>query len=239
MRRSVRLVARLTLASPLGACRGDSSPSVFPRAPVVLISIDTLRADRLPAYGYRGVRTPNLDRFRRDAILYQNAYSPCPMTLPPQLTMLTGLLPQEHGFGTTLASSSTGRRTRASPSCSRAKAMPRGQPSPPTCCEPKPASPGSSTTTGTRSIPGRARPLLDCSTAPHAAPSEYRTHSPKTMEIADQLYGVTMEEQAVSKLVSVRFACAPAPPRSGAAGRTRSRTSSHSQVSKHPAGRGV
>jgi arylsulfatase A-like enzyme len=97
MRRSVRLVATLMLASPLGACGGDSSPSVFPRAPVVLISIDTLRADRLPAYGYRGVRTPNLDRFRRDAILYQNAYSPCPMTLPSHLTMLTGLLPQEHG----------------------------------------------------------------------------------------------------------------------------------------------
>ena len=81
----------------LGTCRGDSSPPVFPRASVVLISIDTLRADRLPAYGYRGVRTPNLDRFRRDAILYQNAYSPCPMTLPSHLTMLTGLLPQEHG----------------------------------------------------------------------------------------------------------------------------------------------
>jgi arylsulfatase A-like enzyme/Flp pilus assembly protein TadD len=64
---------------------------------VVLISIDTLRADRLPAYGYAGVRTPNLDSFRRDAILYQNAYSPCPMTLPSHLTMLTGLLPQEHG----------------------------------------------------------------------------------------------------------------------------------------------
>jgi arylsulfatase A-like enzyme/Flp pilus assembly protein TadD len=64
---------------------------------VVLISIDTLRADRLPAYGYPGVRTPNLDRLRRDSILYQNAYSPCPMTLPSHLTMLTGLLPPEHG----------------------------------------------------------------------------------------------------------------------------------------------
>ncbi len=95
--KSVELAATLGFATLLGACRGDSSPPVFPRAPVVLISIDTLRADRLPAYGYRGVRTPNLDHFRREAILYQNAYSPCPMTLPSHLTMLTGLLPPEHG----------------------------------------------------------------------------------------------------------------------------------------------
>jgi arylsulfatase A-like enzyme len=71
-------VATLALLTPLGACRGDSSPPVFPRVPVVLISIDTLRADRLPAYGYTGVRTPNLDRLRRDSILYQNAYRPAP-----------------------------------------------------------------------------------------------------------------------------------------------------------------
>jgi arylsulfatase A-like enzyme/Flp pilus assembly protein TadD len=64
---------------------------------VVLISIDTLRADRLPAYGYAKVETPYLDRFRKDAWLFENAYSPCPMTFPSHVTMLTGLLPQEHG----------------------------------------------------------------------------------------------------------------------------------------------
>ncbi len=69
----------------------------FEKAPVVLISIDTLRADHLPAYGYRNVDTPHLDAFRRDAILFQNAYSHCPMTLPSHLSMLTGLLPSEHG----------------------------------------------------------------------------------------------------------------------------------------------
>lgn len=64
---------------------------------MLLISIDTLRADRLPAYGYGGVETPSLDRFRRDAILYRNAYSPCPMTLPSHVTMFTGQLPPGHG----------------------------------------------------------------------------------------------------------------------------------------------
>jgi arylsulfatase A-like enzyme/Flp pilus assembly protein TadD len=64
--------------------------------PVILISIDTLRADRLPAYGYRGVATPAIDALRRDGVLYQRAYSHCPMTLPSHLSVLTGLLPYEH-----------------------------------------------------------------------------------------------------------------------------------------------
>ena len=69
----------------------------FRRAPVVLISVDTLRSDHLPAYGYRGVKTPNIDALRRDSILFQRAYSHCPMTLPSHVSILTGLLPTEHG----------------------------------------------------------------------------------------------------------------------------------------------
>ncbi len=80
--------------------RGRNTPlsvPAFPNAPVILISIDTMRSDRLPAYGYRGIETPNLDRFQRDAWLFERAYSPCPMTLPAHSTLLTGLLPPEHG----------------------------------------------------------------------------------------------------------------------------------------------
>jgi arylsulfatase A-like enzyme/Flp pilus assembly protein TadD len=69
----------------------------FENASVILISIDTLRSDHLPAYGYKGVDTPNIDAFRRDSILYRNAYSHCPMTLPSHVSMLTGLLPTQHG----------------------------------------------------------------------------------------------------------------------------------------------
>ena len=79
------------------SCRSEPAHPRFPGAPIVLISIDTLRSDHLPAYGYRGVDTPALDRFRRDAILFRHAYSPCPMTLPSHVTMLTGLLPPAHG----------------------------------------------------------------------------------------------------------------------------------------------
>ena len=69
----------------------------FVRAPVIVISIDTLRADRLPAYGYRGVATPHIDALRADGILYANAYAHAPLTLPSHLSMLTGKLPYEHG----------------------------------------------------------------------------------------------------------------------------------------------
>jgi len=91
-----RALVALALTAWLAGC-GDGKIPAFPNAPVVLISIDTLRADRLPAYGYTKVDTPYLDRFRKDAWLFENAYSPCPMTFPSHVTMLAGLLPQEHG----------------------------------------------------------------------------------------------------------------------------------------------
>ncbi len=64
---------------------------------MVVISIDTLRADRLPAYGYTGVATPNIDRLRQDAVLFENAYTHSPLTLPSHASLLSGLLPPEHG----------------------------------------------------------------------------------------------------------------------------------------------
>lgn len=59
--------------------RGENlAGAVYPKAPVILISIDTLRSDHLPAWGYKGVDTPNIDRFRDDAILFEQAFSPLP-----------------------------------------------------------------------------------------------------------------------------------------------------------------
>ncbi len=86
-------VALLSLL--LAACHREELR--FEKAPVILISIDTLRADHLPAYGYTKVETPHIDALRRDSILYRNAYSHCPMTLPSHLSILTGLEPREHG----------------------------------------------------------------------------------------------------------------------------------------------
>src|SRR4029077_16632665 len=65
--------------------------------PIVLISIDTLRADHLPTYGYRGVRTPTIDAFAADGIVFENAYAHSPQTLPSHVSILSGRLPVEHG----------------------------------------------------------------------------------------------------------------------------------------------
>jgi arylsulfatase A-like enzyme/Tfp pilus assembly protein PilF len=87
------LAAALVTAS---GCRArDQAP--WPRAPVVLVSIDTLRADRLPLYGYGSGATPHIDALGRESVVFEDAYSHCPLTLPAHASMLTGLLPARHG----------------------------------------------------------------------------------------------------------------------------------------------
>jgi arylsulfatase A-like enzyme/lipopolysaccharide biosynthesis regulator YciM len=77
---------------------GESATDLsFPGAPIILISVDTLRSDHLPAYGYRGVETPNIDGLRSDSVLFERAYAHSPLTLPSHVSMLTGTLPAEHG----------------------------------------------------------------------------------------------------------------------------------------------
>ncbi len=99
------LAAPLALALAALACgRGKAGPEpakvpapAFPKAPVVLISVDTLRSDHLPFYGYAGVETPALSALRADSVLFERAYSHVPLTLPSHFSILTGLLPAGHG----------------------------------------------------------------------------------------------------------------------------------------------
>ena len=93
----MRRLAAFALALALIAACGGPRETAVGNAPVIIISVDTLRADRLPAYGYRGVETPNIDRLRVDSILYTNAFASVPLTLPSHATILTGLNPPEHG----------------------------------------------------------------------------------------------------------------------------------------------
>src|SRR6188508_358665 len=65
--------------------------------PVILISIDTLRADHLPIYGYAGVRTPAIDALAATATVFERAYSHAPQTLPAHTSILTGELPFQTG----------------------------------------------------------------------------------------------------------------------------------------------
>lgn len=64
---------------------------------VVLITIDTLRADRLGAYGYEPAHTPHLDRLADEGVLFTEAYAQVPLTLPSHASILTGLYPPDHG----------------------------------------------------------------------------------------------------------------------------------------------
>ncbi|MFH0944507.1 MAG: sulfatase [Planctomycetota bacterium] len=68
------------------------------RPNLILISIDTLRADHLGCYGYGRATSPNLDAFAASAVLYERAVAPAPWTLPSHVAMLTGRDPLEIGI---------------------------------------------------------------------------------------------------------------------------------------------
>lgn len=65
---------------------------------VLLITLDTTRADHLGCYGKSAALTPNIDRVAAQGTLFERAYTVVPITLPAHATMLTGLLPPEHGL---------------------------------------------------------------------------------------------------------------------------------------------
>jgi arylsulfatase A-like enzyme/Flp pilus assembly protein TadD len=65
--------------------------------PIIVISIDTLRADHLPAYGYTKVKTPAIDALAADGAVFERAYSHAPQTLPAHASILSGQLPFETG----------------------------------------------------------------------------------------------------------------------------------------------
>ncbi len=67
-----------------------------PRGPVILVVVDTLRADRLAVYGYPAGRTPVLAAFAREGVVFDRAYAHAPQTLPSHASMFTGHLPFEH-----------------------------------------------------------------------------------------------------------------------------------------------
>ena len=63
---------------------------------VVLVSIDTLRADHLGCYGYARETSPHLDAMAAESTLFLNAYAPSPWTLPSHVSLFTGLEPHNH-----------------------------------------------------------------------------------------------------------------------------------------------
>jgi len=76
---------------------GGSSSAPPARASLILISIDTTRADHLGCYGYAEGTSPHVDRWAREGVVFEQALSPVPITLPAHATLLTGYLPHRHG----------------------------------------------------------------------------------------------------------------------------------------------
>lgn len=64
---------------------------------VVLITLDTTRADRLTPYGFMGAAMPHLDRLAREGVVFDRASSVAPLTVPAHASLFTGLLPSSHG----------------------------------------------------------------------------------------------------------------------------------------------
>lgn len=82
------------IAVGLGGCADRVSAAKGP-PPILLISMDTLRADRLGAYGNPDGLTPNLDAFAREAIVFDRAYSQAVQTAPSHASVFTGRYPTE------------------------------------------------------------------------------------------------------------------------------------------------
>lgn len=64
---------------------------------VVLVTLDTTRADRLGCYGFRDVETPTIDLFASRGVRFERCYAQTPLTLPSHTTLMTGTLPPFHG----------------------------------------------------------------------------------------------------------------------------------------------
>ncbi|MDH3255747.1 MAG: sulfatase-like hydrolase/transferase, partial [Acidobacteriota bacterium] len=86
----------VVLAAMAGSACGPKAVD-FSGQNLLFITIDTLRADRLGAYGYTDGATPNLDRLAVRGIRFDRAYSPVPLTLPSHVTMFTGRNPYATG----------------------------------------------------------------------------------------------------------------------------------------------
>ncbi|MEW5804840.1 MAG: sulfatase-like hydrolase/transferase [bacterium] len=80
-----------------GACGAALSPAAH-SPNILLITIDTLRADHVRCYGYEAIKTPHIDDLARNGVLFTNAFSPVPLTLPSHASIMTGQYPIRHGI---------------------------------------------------------------------------------------------------------------------------------------------
>src|SRR3954464_12517712 len=88
--RPIRTAARVDVGTlPEGVARD--------RLNLVIVTLDTTRADRIGAYGSHEVETPTIDRLASEGVLFEQAVSAAPLTLPAHSSLFTGKFPPEHG----------------------------------------------------------------------------------------------------------------------------------------------
>ncbi|MGD0790564.1 MAG: sulfatase-like hydrolase/transferase [Terriglobales bacterium] len=90
-----RLIVILTALTALHAA---AQTPAKPALNVVLITIDTLRADHVGCYGYKQIKTPNIDGLAADGVRFERAFAVVPVTLPSHSSMLTGTYPMLSGM---------------------------------------------------------------------------------------------------------------------------------------------
>ena len=87
-------VARGASGLELGRLTGGGSPRDLN---LLVITLDTTRADRIGAYGYEHIETPAIDRLAREGVLFEQTMSTAPLTLPAHCSIFTGRFPPAHG----------------------------------------------------------------------------------------------------------------------------------------------
>src|SRR6476469_9856 len=92
----------LTFLSPAAGCRSRDSKSSpadpSSRPNVLLVTIDTLRADHVGSYGYHEASTPTIDALARRGVRFETAVAHAPLTGPSHASLITGQTPLGHGF---------------------------------------------------------------------------------------------------------------------------------------------
>lgn len=83
----------LSLAAISGGCRSSKPP----RPNILIITVDTLRADRVGCYGYTGGTTPNVDALAKDGVVFERGVAQVPLTFPSHAAIFTGTYPFHNG----------------------------------------------------------------------------------------------------------------------------------------------
>ncbi len=96
-------LALLVLHRPAPRSDAEASRAVLALRPrpadlnVVVVTLDTTRADRLGCYGFQGVETPHIDALAREGVVFERATATVPLTFPSHSSIFTGLIPPHHG----------------------------------------------------------------------------------------------------------------------------------------------